>query len=103
MNNRYDIFIDGLTYEHFLKIIFNRFYMYVEQDNDIFTLTDTKNPLILAGIYNRKEIIKILLQGKPGIPNPYIDIIPSLFNISIKYSHKNILSYLIINFYENII
>ena len=86
--------------EYFLKIIFNRFYIYIESDNDIFSLTSTKNPLILAGMYNRIEIIKLLLDKTRNIVNPYIDIIPSLLDISIKYNHKNLLSYLILNYYN---
>ena len=111
IHNRYDIFSKGISYPHFLKLIFNRFYLYVEPQNDIFSLIETQNPLILAGIYNRVEIIKILLQGVQGIQgvqgdkdtaNPYLNIIPSLLDISIKYNHKNVLSYLIINYYDSI-
>ena len=98
--NRYDVFNDGLLNEYFLKIIFNRFYIYIEPDNDIFSLVSTKNPLILAGMYNRIEIIKLLLDKTRNIVNPYIDIIPSLLDISIKYNHKNLLSYLILNYYN---
>lgn len=100
--NRYDVFIDGLLNEYFLKIIFNRFYIYIEPDNDIFSLASTKNPLILAGMYNRIEIIKLLLDKTRNIVNPYINLIPSLLDISIKYNHKNLLSYLIINYYYRI-
>tara|TARA_B100000214_G_scaffold374493_1_gene357445 strand:+ start:6913 stop:8019 length:1107 start_codon:yes stop_codon:yes gene_type:complete len=100
--NRYDVFINGLTNEYFLKIIFNRFYLYIEHDNDIFSLITTKNPLILAGIYNRIEIIKLLLDKTRNIVNPYINLIPSLLDISIKYNHKNLLSYLILNYYSRI-
>ena len=88
--------------EYFLKIIFNRFYIYIEPDNDIFSLASTKNPLILAGMYNRIEIIKLLLDKTRNIVNPYINLIPSLLDISIKYNHKNLLSYLIINYYYRI-
>ena len=39
INNRYDIFNDGLNYNHFLKMIFNRFYIYIDphSHNDIFS------------------------------------------------------------------
>ena len=105
IHNRYDIFSKGISYPHFLKLIFNRFYLYVEPPNDIFSLIETQNPLILAGIYNRVGIIQLLLQGvqgNKGMANPYLNIIPSLLDISIKYNHKNVLSYLIINYYDSI-
>ena len=102
IHNRYDIFRTGLSYQYFLKLIFNRFYLYVDPQNDIFSLIETKNPLILAGMYNRVGIIQLLLQGGKNMANPYLNIIPSLLDISIKYNHKNVLSYLIINYYDSI-
>lgn len=100
INDRYDVFNYGLEYHHFLKVIFNRFYIYVDPQNDIFSLIQTMNPLIFAGIHNRLKIIQILLNGVKDIDNPYKQIIPSLLDISIKYNHKNILSYLITKYYD---
>ena len=98
---RVDVFSLCVLNEYFLKTIFNRFYVHVDEHNDIFSFIETKNPLIIAGINNRIEIIKILLTKKQR-RNPYLDLIGDLLDISIKYNHKNLLSYLIIYHYEKI-
>tara|TARA_Y100000817_G_scaffold2368_1_gene2018 strand:+ start:5777 stop:6871 length:1095 start_codon:yes stop_codon:yes gene_type:complete len=97
--NRYDVFSNGFNYNHFLKIIFNRFYIYVDPHSDIFSYIETQNPLIIAGMYNRIGIIQLLLQGQENVMNPYLNMIPSLFDLSMKHNHKNILSYLINQYY----
>jgi len=99
--NRVDVFTAGLMDEHFFKIIFNRFYIHLDTQNDIFSFIESKNPLVIAGIHNRIEIIKILLMNKHH-KNPYLNIITVLLDISIKYNHKNLLSYLIINHFSSI-
>ena len=65
-------------------LFFNRFYIHVDEHNDIFSFIETKNPLIIAGINNRIEIIKLLLKEKER-KNPYLDLIGDLLDISIKY------------------
>ena len=97
--NRYDVFSNGFNYNHFLKIIFNRFYIYVDPHSDIFSYIETQNPLIIAGMYNRIGIIQLLLKGQENVMNPYLNMIPSLFDLSMKHNHKNILSYLINQYY----
>mgnify|MGYP001221958010 CR=1 FL=1 len=103
INNRIDVFKRGFFYEYFLKLIFNRFYIDVginDDVSDIFSIITTNNPLIIAGIHNKVEIIKLLLE-KSSHGNPYLKMINALLDISIKHNHKNLLSYLIINYYEN--
>ena len=99
--NRVDVFTTGLTDQHFYKIIFNRFYIHLDTQNDIFSFIESQNPLIIAGIHNRIGIIKILLMNKDS-KNPYLNIITVLLDISIKHNHKNLLSYLIINHFSSI-
>ena len=99
--NRTDVFHKGFFFQSFLKQLFNRFYINRDPYNDIFSFTETKNPLMVAGINNRIEIIKLLLD-KSTIGNPYTNSIDGLLDIAIKYNHKNLLSYLIINHFSKI-
>jgi len=101
IHNRTDVFQRGLFYKYFLNILFNRFYMNADIHNDIFSMVESINPLIVSGSYNRIEIIKLLIE-KSTTGNPYLKMIPDLLDISIKYNHKNLLSYLVINQYESI-
>ena len=101
IHNRVDVFKKGLFYSTFLDILFNRFYIPSSNIEDIFTIVEINNPLLVAGTYNRIEIIKLLVE-KSTIGNPYINCIPSLLDLSIKYNKKNLLSYLIINQPEEI-
>ena len=50
-------------------------------------------------MYNRIGIIQLLLKGQENVMNPYLNMIPSLFDLSMKHNHKNILSYLINQYY----
>ena len=102
MHNRVDVFKRGFFYSEFLDLIFNRFYVdpIRDENSNIFTIIESHNPLIIAGIYNRVGIIQLLLE-KSSYGNPYLKMLNSLLNISIKYNHKKLLSYLIINYYQN--
>ena len=103
--NRIDVFKRGFFYKYFLKLIFNRFYLDTNFNDEescsfgIFSFIQSKNPLIVAGINNRIEIIKLFLE-KSVYGNPYLKMINSLLDISIKYNNKNLLSYLIIRYYN---
>jgi hypothetical protein len=99
INNRGDVLQHGLKYPHFLELLFNRFYMNVDSQNDIFSIVESLNPLIVAAENNHIFIVKLLIE-KNEISNPYIRLIPELLEISIKYNHKNLLNYLICNHIE---
>ena len=100
INNRIDVIQRGFYYSYFLDIIFNQFYIgSIIQNFDVFSLVESSNPLIIAASYNRVEIIKLLIE-KSTIGNPYIRQIPELLDLAIKYNHKKLLSYLIINHLE---
>lgn len=100
--NRYDVIQEGLNHEKFSKIIFNRFYIHSSTaSNDIFSITESLNPIIVAGRNNRLKIIELLLEYKV-VNNPYVHSLIGLLDISIKYNYKGILSYLIINHYASI-
>jgi len=101
ISNRSDVFCLGYHYSKFLKILFNRFNMNVEQYSDIFNLVESSNPLIIAGKYNRINIIKLLVE-KSTIGNPFIKLIPDLLDLSIKYNNKNLLSYMVVNHMDKI-
>ena len=96
INNRLDVLRRGLEYRQFLELLFNRFYMNVDSQNDIFSIIESLNPLIVAAENNRIGIVKLLID-KNEISNPYTRLIPELLEISIKYNHKNLLNYLLCN------
>lgn len=94
INNRIDVIKSGFFYKEFLDLLFNRFYIDNTKNTDIFTITENMNPIIIAAEYNRLEIIKLLLESS-NHGNPFLNMIPSLLDISIKYTNKTLLSYLI--------
>ena len=96
INNRIDILQNGLKYHPFLELLFNRFYMNVDTQNDIFSIGESLNPLMVAAENNHIAIVRLLIE-RNGISNPYTRLIPQLFEISIKYNHKNLLNYLLSN------
>ena len=102
INNRIDVLQHGLKYHHFLELLFNRFYINVDSQNDIFSIVESLNPLIVAAENNHIFIIKLLIEKNEISGNPYLRLIPELLEISIKYNHKNLLNYLICNHIERI-
>lgn len=100
INNRYKVIKMGLKYKPFLDILFNRFYINeISLNNDIFNFNDHDSPLIVAGRYNRIEIIKLLLElNKYG--NPHLKGVNSLLDISLRLNFRNLLSYIIHNHYD---
>ena len=99
--NRSDVIRRGFYYKQFLDVLFNRFYIQTSATSNIFSFVECSNPLVIAGTYNRIEIIKLLLETSTT-GNPYSHNIIGLLDIAIKYSHKNVLSYLILNQYNAI-
>ena len=102
INNRIDVLQHGLKYHHFLELLFNRFYLNVDSQNDIFSIVESINPLIVAAENNHIFIVKLLIEKKDEISNPYIRLIPELLEISIKFNHKKLLNYLIYNHIDRI-
>tara|TARA_A100001037_G_scaffold304859_1_gene343075 strand:+ start:158 stop:1243 length:1086 start_codon:yes stop_codon:yes gene_type:complete len=96
---RYDVIKEGIRYEHFFKVLFNRFYIHTDIADNIFTFTECRDPVIIAGIHNRVNIINLLLEN-----SKYNENIIGLLDISIKYNYKKLFSYLIVykyNFIKN--
>lgn len=99
IKNRVDVIRNGFHYQNFLKTIFNRFHL--ASSTDIFGLSQNTSPMITAVKYGRVEIVQLLLESSTH-GNPYIDQIDSIFIETIKYIHRGILSYLIVNHYERL-
>ena len=99
MNGRIDVIKKGFYYKEFLDLIFNRFYIDPTKSNEIFSITENINPIVVAIEYNQLNIVKLLLESSSH-GNPFLNMIPSLLDLSIKYINKTILSYLII-YYPN--
>jgi len=94
MKNRIDVLRAGTKYLGFIDVLFNRFH--IHDFNCFFTYSDSTSPLIVAGTYNKIEIIKLLLECS-SYGNPYLKGIGALFELSLKHGHKNLLSYLVNN------
>lgn len=101
INNRIDVIKCGFFYKEFLDLLFNRFYVDNTKNTDIFSITENLNPLFIAVEYNRLNIVKLLLECS-NHGNPYLKMIPSLLELSIKYTNKSLLSYLISKFPNSI-
>tara|TARA_Y100001970_G_C14253609_1_gene873530 strand:+ start:4181 stop:5377 length:1197 start_codon:yes stop_codon:yes gene_type:complete len=99
INNRIDVLKLGFQYEEFLNTIYNRFH--ICQNNDIISLSQHNNPILIAVEYDRLHIIRLLLESS-SFGNPFLDQITSILDICIKYTNKNLLNYLILNHYERI-
>tara|TARA_B100001094_G_scaffold303997_2_gene332551 strand:- start:2548 stop:3453 length:906 start_codon:yes stop_codon:yes gene_type:complete len=106
INNRKDVIELGFQYKEFMFIMFNRFYMNLkssytldsDRNSTIFNMINCLNPIIIASENNRIEIVKLLLE-KDIRGNPFIKDIPDIFDKSIKYNHKNLLNYIIVDQY----
>ena len=105
LHDRSDIIKHCFRYREFLDIMFNRFYLGSGgcggKGDDIFSLTKTNNPIIMATIHNKVSVIRLLLDSG-SVGNPYVKMIPSILDVCIKYCHKDILSYLLIHRYNEI-
>ena len=107
INNRDDIFNLILSYDYLSNIIFNRMNFHTENvESDIISLSKSNNPLMVCGMnYDKKNsklnIIKELLNYKVK-NNPYINQLPGLFEICVKYNNIVIIKYLITYYYYKI-
>jgi hypothetical protein len=104
INDRYDILKLLLKYDYLKYVLFNISTKYDKNCFDIISLCKSDNPLIICGtshsIKNNLEIIKLLLFNKKD--NPYLNQIPGLFEICIKYNNIEIIDYLIKNYFIRI-
>jgi len=98
IKNRIDVMKLGFQNLDFLKTIFNRFTI---TSGDIFGLSQSINPMLIAIQYDRVEIMKLLLECS-SYGNPYLDQINSIFDESIKYTKRGALNYIILNHYEKL-
>lgn len=101
INNRVNVIGHGLKYPDFSELLFNRF-LNVDSQNDIFSIVESLNPLIVAAENNRIGIVRLLIDKNEIKSSLYIRLLPELLEISIKYNHKNLLNYLICNHIEQI-
>lgn len=101
INNRLDVLKKGCFHRPFLDTMFNRFYFDKNKIIESFSMMDCLNPLIVAASNNKISIIRFLLETST-VGNPYTKMIESLFDISLKYNYKNLLSYLLIHQYHEI-
>ena len=101
IHNRIDIIKKGFHYQDFLKLIFNRFYLSEENTSDLYAATECNNPIIIASIYNRVDIVKLLIESS-SIGNPYTKVLNGLLDIAVRYGHKNLFSYLVTYQYDSI-
>lgn len=93
-HNRVDILKRGFHYKQFLDTLFNRFYIQFGGE-DIFSLLSSENPITTAVIYNRVEIVDLLLESSIH-GNPFRKYICYLLDAAIKHNHKNMIQYLLI-------
>ena len=98
--NRKDLIQQGFRSAHFLKTLFNRFYIN-PQKQDILNWSESHNPVIIAAINNRVEIMKLLIEAC-SYGNPYTMNVSSLLDIGIRYNHKNIINYLVVHQFDKI-
>ena len=103
INRRIDILQLLIKYNYLHNLLFNRFNLFnYKNELDILSLSESENPLVSAGkFHGNLEIIKILLNDNIK-NNPYINQIPGLFEICIKYNNVIVIDYLIKNYYSNI-
>ncbi len=101
VNDRIDVIRLGFFYKEFLDILFDRFYIDYTKGTEIFSITENINPLIVSAENKRLNIIKLLLETST-IGNPFLEQIPSLLDMSIKYNYKALLSYLVVYHYEKV-
>ena len=98
IHKRCDILILLIKYDDLNNILFNRFNLFnYKNEMDILSLSKSDNPLIIAGMnFDKKEsnldVIKILLDHKIK-GNPYVNQIPGLFEICVKYNNIIIIKY----------
>ena len=103
INNRINVINMCLEYEENRRVIFNRFHIaeILDKNDDILSKKEILHPLIIAGNYGRIDIIDMLLNLN-YMKYCFNKEIPRLLDISIKFNHEKLLTYLVINYYNNI-
>lgn len=104
INNKINIIKLLFKYNDLKNMLFSINTIHGPNYCDIITLSKSNNPLIICGIYNKKhglDIIKLLLSGDIE-NNPYLNQLPGLFEICIKYNNIIVIEYLIKNYYFKI-
>ena len=99
-HNRVDILKRGFHYKQFLDTLFNRFYIHFG-DEDIFSLSSSENPITIAVMYNRVEIVDLLLESSIH-GNPFRKYMCYLLDAAIKHNHKNMIQYLLVHQYDHV-
>ena len=103
INNRIDVIKQFFHYRNYVGLLFNRFYLPINEENcDIFSLTKTNNPIMVAAIHNRVDMVSLLLELSHEGTHYYNQQLSSILNITIKYSHRNLLSYLVCKHYKGV-
>ena len=103
INNRIDVIKRFFHYRNYVGLLFNRFYLPINEENcDIFSLTKTNNPIMVAAIHNRVDMVSLLLELSHEGTSYHNQQLSSILNITIKYSHRNLLSYLVRKHYKGV-
>jgi hypothetical protein len=98
--NRVDILKRGFHHKQFLDTLFNRFHIQYEKE-DLFTMTSSENPITIAAMYGRIDIIHLLINSSI-YGNPFRKNMCFLLDTAIKYNQKNVIKYLLINQYSEV-
>jgi len=99
-HNRIDLIKRGFHYKQFLDTLFNRFYINYENE-DIFSLSSSENPITTAVMYGRVYIIDLLLESSYH-GNPFRKNMCFLLDSAIKYNQKNVIKYLLVHQYPEV-
>ena len=101
--NRLDVIEKGIQYDLFHTILYNKFYIYSDHDfiTDSFNhkLTDNLNPITYAATYNKINILDFLIKNNQ---NKTFQLEETLLNISIKHNNRELLIYILMNYYNDI-
>lgn len=99
-HNRIDLIKRGFHYKQFLDTLFNRFYINYENE-DIFSLSSSENPITTSVMYGRVHIIDLLLESSYH-GNPFRKNMCFLLDSAIKYNQKNVIKYLLVHQYPEV-
>lgn len=101
--NRLDVIEKGINYNTFHNILYNRFYIYSNHDiiTDSFNnnINNHLNPITYAATFNKIKILDFLIKNNK---NKIIQLEETLLNISIKHNNREVLIYVLMNYYDNI-
>lgn len=101
--NRLDVIEKGFHYDIFRNVLYNRFYIYSNHEIiiDIFNndFNNHLNPITYAATYNKINILDFLIKNNK---NNIFKLEETLLNISIKHNNREVLIYVLMNFYNDI-